>query len=178
MCKAYGIANVDGQQGHIWGNVNAFNELREYMLARMLNDVTLDENALIEEFIRDNYGQAAPMVLAYWKELEALEAKEKVGLNWYGLSYGAFSYLTGENLARWSRDFDKMETLVADDPAALGLVRDLRFNLDEAILGVNFRMPQGDEFFAAMHKFETAYDERLRRHFEKHLFALGVPAEK
>ena len=159
VCKAYGVANVNGQQGHIWGNVNAFNELREYMLARMLNDVTLDENVLIEEFIRDNYGKAAPMVLAYWKELEALEAKEKVGLNWYGLSYGAFSYLTGENLARWSRDFDKMETLVADDPAALGLVRDLRFNLDEAILGVNFRMPEGEEFSP------TKVAARARRNF-------------
>ena len=146
VCKRLGVTRAYGQQGYIWGNVHGFNELRQYMLSRLMNDIELDENAVIEEFMRDVYGKAAPLMIAYWKELEELEAKEPVALTWFGLNYGTFTYLTGENLARWSRDFDKMEALVADDPDALRDVRDARHNLDEAILSVHSRMPKTPEF--------------------------------
>ncbi|MDD5727109.1 MAG: tagaturonate epimerase family protein [Victivallales bacterium] len=33
-------------------------------------------------------------------------------------------------------------------------------------------------FFAAMHRFEAEYTEKLKKHFEKHLTLLGVPALK
>ena len=33
-------------------------------------------------------------------------------------------------------------------------------------------------FFAAMHKFEKEYTERLKKHFEKHLSLLGVPRKE
>ena len=32
-------------------------------------------------------------------------------------------------------------------------------------------------FFAAMHKFENQYSEKLKSHFEKHLSLLGVPVK-
>ena len=146
VCKRLGVKKINLEQGHTWGVLGGFNELRQYLLARMLNNVELDENKLIEEAMRDIYGKAADLMIAYWKELEELEAKEEIGLQWDGLNYGSFSYLTGENLARWSRAFDKMEELVADDPEALRYVRDARFNLDEAILSVWHRMPKTPEF--------------------------------
>ena len=146
VCKKLNVKRVYGEQGHTWGVNGAFNELRQYMLARMMNNVELDENALIEEFMRDTYGKAADLMIAYWKELEECEAKEEIGLTWFGSNYGSFSYLTGENLARWSRAFDKMEELVVDDPVTLRDVRDARFNLDEAILSVWHRMPKTPEF--------------------------------
>ena len=159
VCKKLGVKRVYGEQGHQWGFFNGFNELRQYLLARMMNNVELDENEVIEEFMRDTYGKAAELMIAYWKELEECEAKEEIGLTWFGLNYGSFSYLTGENLARWSRAFDKMEELVADDPPALRDVRDARFNLDEAILSVWHRMPKTPEFD------RTRIYERARKSF-------------
>ena len=175
ICKKLNVKKLNLEQGLHWGIAGAFNELRQYMLARMLNNVELDENALVEEFMRDTYGRAAPLMIAYWKELEELEAKEPVGLTWFGLNYGSFTYLTGENLARWSRDFDKMETLVADDPEALRDVRDARFNLDEAILSVLHRLPRTPEFDR-----DRVY-RRARRNFLAGLepfFAAKTPAER
>ena len=146
VCKKLNVKRVYGEQGHHWGINGAFNELRQYMLARMLNNVELDENQLIEEFMRDTYGKAAPLMIAYWKELEECEAKEEIGLTWFGASFGTFSYLTQENLVRWSRAFDKMEALVADDPETLRDVHDARFHLDEAMLSVYHKLPKTAEF--------------------------------
>ena len=146
VCKKLGVKKINLEQGHDWSVLGGFNDLRQYLLARMLNNVELDENQLIEEAMRDIYGKAAELMIAYWKELEELEAKEEIGLQWDGLNYGTFSYLTKENLVRWSRAFDQMEALVADDPESLRYVRDARFNLDEAILSVWHRMPETPEF--------------------------------
>ncbi len=175
ICHKLNIRRVYGEQGYIWGNVNAFNELRQYLLARITDDVNIDETAVVEEFMRDIYGKAAPLMIAYWKELEEYEVKEEVGLTWFGLNYGTFSYLTGENLARWSRDFDKMEALVADDPVTLRDVRDARFNLDEALLSVHNRLPQTPEFD------RTRIYERAKRTFDAGLepfIAAMTPEER
>ena len=146
VCRDLGVANIDLEQGYTWTNVNGFNEMREYMLGRLLNDASLDENAVIEEFIRDNYGAAAKLMTDYWRELETLEAKEKVGLTWTGLNFGSFGCLTRENLVRWSRRFDEMEKLTDDDKAAHRAVREARANLDEALLSVIDRLPKTPEF--------------------------------
>ena len=146
IAKQYGVVSIEGEQGEPWHNVNGFNEIRQYMLGKLMNDVTLDENTLIEEAMNGIYGAAAPKMIAFWHELEALEAAEPAGLMWHGCGFGVFRYLTTENLLRWSHDFDEMERLVDDDPVSLNYVRDARVFLDENILSVNFRLPKLSEF--------------------------------
>lgn len=146
VCHQYGVTYLEAEQGHPWNNVNAFNEVRQYMLSKLFNDITLDADEVIADAMHEIYGAAAPMMIRYWQELEELEANETVGLTWHGCGFGAFSYLTAENLLRWCHDFDVMEALVANDPLRLNAVRDARVNLDENILSVHFRLPDLPEF--------------------------------
>ena len=169
VCHQYGVKYIEAEQGYPWHNVNAFNEIRQYLLTRLFNDITLDENKLIVEAMRELYGEAAPMMIHYWQELEDLEAAETIGLTWNGCGFGVFSYLTTENLLRWNRDFDTMETLVADDLPRLNAVRDARVSLDETLLSVHERLPDLPEFsperLAARVRREVsrAFDERPRK---------------
>ena len=187
VCRDLGVANINLEQGYPWYNVNAFNEMREYMLAKLLNDASLDENAVIDEFIRDNYGKAAALMKKYWQELEELEAREKTGLNWTGLNFGTFSYLTRDNLVRWSRSFDEMEALTEDDPAAHQAVREARTNLDETLLSVIGRLPKTPEFaperlaeraksgiFPALRKFTEWKTGEARERLVKYIADLRI----
>jgi len=153
ICKQFGLVNVTGEQGHPWAVFGGFNELRQYMLSRMLNNADLDENKIIEEYMRFIYGSAADNMISYWQELERLEAAEDgCTINWYGLNIDTLSYLTRENLIRWSRLFDTMEKQTAGEPEALAAVREARTNLDEAILAARRRtgMPDTPEFDPAV----------------------------
>lgn len=169
VCHQYGVKFIEAEQGYPWHNVNGFNEVRQYMLAKLFNDITLDENQLIADAMRALYGAAAPAMLRYWQELEELEAAETIGLTWYGCAFGNFSYLTAENLLRWSHDFDQMEKLVENDPTRLNAVRDARTNLDENILSLLPRLPNRPEFDPQLlaerirREITRAFDERPRK---------------
>ena len=169
VCHQHGVKYIEAEQGYPWHNVNAFNEIRQYMLCKLFNDITLDENELIKDAMRELYGSAAPMMIRYWQELEELEAKESGGLTWNGCPFGIFTYLTPENLLRWNHDFDEMERLVADDSPRLNAVRDARVNLDETLLSVHERLPALPEFAPALlaervrREVSRAFDERPRK---------------
>ncbi|MBR6470490.1 MAG: DUF4838 domain-containing protein, partial [Victivallales bacterium] len=169
VCHQYGVKYIEAEQGYPWHNVNAFNEIRQYMLTKLFNDITLDENELIADAMHELYGAAAPTMIRYWQELEDLEAAETVGLTWNGCGFGVFSYLAAENLLRWNHDFDTMEALVADDLPRLNAVRDARVNLDETLLSVHDRLPDlpelSPEHLAERVRREVsrAFDERPRK---------------
>ncbi|MBO4620801.1 MAG: DUF4838 domain-containing protein [Victivallales bacterium] len=169
VCHQYGVKFIEAEQGHPWYNVNAFNEIRQYMLCKLFNDITLDENELIEDAMHELYGAAAPMMIHYWQELEELEAAEPTGLTWNGCGFGVFTYLTPKNLLRWSHDFDEMERLVADDAPRLNAVRDARVNLDENLLSVHDRLPALSELAPELlaervrREVSRAFDERPRK---------------
>ncbi|GEM_PF-2748878 len=168
----YGVVGIDGEQGFPWHNVNGFNEIRQYMLSKLLNDVTLDENSVIADAMHFLYGAAGEKMIAFWQELEDLEASEKVGLMYTGHCPGTFSYLTEENLLRWSHDFDEMEALVANDKGRLNAVRDARVSLDEAILSVNFRLSKRPEF--APKELSQRIHREIARSFEERPHREGV----
>ena len=146
LLKKLGVVELTAELGYGWQSETAFSDLRHYLIARLANDVELDVDQLIEEYMVHTYAEAAPRMIAYWRELEKCEAEEENGMLWTGLPYGAFKYLTADNLARWSREFDAMEKLTAHDPAALAAVKSARANLDEAILSVWPRLPKRPEF--------------------------------
>ncbi len=59
-------------QGHYSANI-AFDELSNYVRAKMMWDITLDQNALAKDFIRAFYKEGAKEVETYYNELCELE---------------------------------------------------------------------------------------------------------
>ena len=115
-----------------------------------------------------------------WLEAVAVIAENDPGL------YRRIHRCAVENF----REMLKLYHITADisrvpDPAALEdnelpalLVMPEARQLLHITYGPILRGELRSEFFAAMHRFEKAYNDRLARHFEKHLRALGVPLRK
>ncbi len=114
-------------------NAFGFNDIRLYMLCELCRDITLDETKIVEEYTDFCHGKAAPLVRKYLAELEKLDAGMDFYLRW-NPDILSIPYVTGENLVRWERDFEKMEKLVADEPRHLFNVRRVRWNLDQTVI--------------------------------------------
>ena len=145
VSKRIGVARIAGECGIFPIFQLAFNDLRFFVLAQLTRDVTRDEKVLAEEFFARLYGKAAPLMLKYYNEIEKCEAEEKNFLRWCPDPRATLSYLTPENLTKWEAMFDEMEKLAADEPRALLKVRTARMNLDEALLLVAYKFPEGEK---------------------------------
>ena len=110
-----------------------FNDLRLYLLAELCRDITLDEKAIIAEFVGFCYGAAAPGMLRYIADLEAAELASTFYLRW-NPDIRNCDCATFENLLRWERAFDEMERLTKDDPRRFTNVRRTRYVLDEMVI--------------------------------------------
>ncbi len=120
-------------------DMTGFTGLQTYVMMRLFDDVTLDAAQLIREYLDFTYGAAAPGMQAYLDELERkTKAMSATNLRW-NPRISSYHYLTGENFLKWSRDFDRMETLLADDPLRLENLRRVRINLDLALLDLYFK---------------------------------------
>jgi hypothetical protein len=108
-------------------------DLQAWLLLKLSYDPHQDADALIDEFMKHYYVEAAPLMTVYLAELESLREAMKFRLPWYP-SLHTLVYLTPERLARWQETFDEMEDLTADSPDALRHVRTTRITLDNATL--------------------------------------------
>ena len=143
VSKQIGVARISGECGIFPIFQIAFNDLRFFVLAQLTRDVTRDEKKLAEEFFERLYGKAAKLMLEYYNEIEKCEAEAKNFMRWCPDPRATLSYLTPENLTRWEKMFDEMESLTADEPRALLKVRTARMNLDETLLLVSYKFPEG-----------------------------------
>ena len=143
VSKQIGVARIAGECGMGAIYQGAFCDLRYFILAQLSRDVTRDEKALAREFFTNLYGKAAPLMIKYYEEIEKCEAEEPNFMRWCPDPRAALSYLTPENLTRWEAMFDEMERLTRDQPRALLKVRTARMNLDEALLLVHYKFPEG-----------------------------------
>ena len=141
--RKIGVTRFGGQSGYPLYFKTGFNDLRCFILAQLTRDAGRDERALAEEFFDHVYGKVAPLMLKYYNELEKCEAEEKNFLRWCPDQRATLSYLTPENLNRWQAMFDEMEKLAADDRKLLDKVRVARMNLDEALVSVYYKFPEG-----------------------------------
>ena len=114
--------------GTLFANV-AFKEMQIWVTARLVNDLSLDENELVREFCRAYYGKAAELMIAYIAELEELAAADPVFMS-YQPDLRTSSFLTADNLLKWQKRFDRMEELVKDSPRHALNVGRARMNLD------------------------------------------------
>jgi hypothetical protein len=143
VSKKIGVARIAGECGFFPFHQIGFNDLRFFVLAQLSRDVTRDERKLAEEFFTRLYGKAAPLMIKYYNEIEKCEAEEPNFMRWCPDPRATLSYLTPENLTRWEAMFDEMEVLTADQPRALLKVRTARMNLDETLLLMSYKFPEG-----------------------------------
>ena len=134
--------------GTLFTNI-AFKEMQIWVTARLVNDLSLDENELIREFCRAYYGKAADKMVAYITELEELAAADTVFMS-YQPDLRTSSFLTADNLLKWEKLFDEMEELVKDSPRHALNVGRARMNLDLTVvqsfpkLRDRFRNPEAE----------------------------------
>jgi hypothetical protein len=115
--------------------MTGFTEMQSYIIVRLWDDVSQDWRKLVREFADFEYGPAAEGVLKYLFELEELRKQVKKPFPWdASRSIFYYDYLTPENLVRWSKAFDDMESLLASDRTRLRSLRRMRYNLDNAVL--------------------------------------------
>jgi len=92
-------------------------ELRQYVLAKLMYDLSLDERLLMNEFYAGVFGPAAPYVRAYYEfwQLRSLSSGEHLFLDGGVTS----SYFTKENLDAARVLLEKAMVLAADEATRL-----------------------------------------------------------
>lgn len=132
--KSIGVRAVYWQHGSFNELLGlGFTELRSYLALKLMQNPEQDVKALIEEFTDYHYGCAAEAMRQYLNELEQYRKDINTFIQW-SPSYGAFRYLTAENLYRWEQAFDKMDIMTTDTPRQNFNVQTARIDLDIAVL--------------------------------------------
>jgi len=139
----------------VGGTVN-FNELRIYLASRLIDRLDRAEQAEIREFMAACYGKAAGKMYDYLQELEKCGSEDDCFMGWKCRRPLRLTYITPERLIRWSREFDEMEKMVADDPAALTQVKIARINLDQTVIGSWVNLADTDPGTYTLEAFEAA----------------------
>ena len=129
--KYYSKNNVDriylSGEGNNDGHM--FQEMKIWIALKLTQDSSLDPMALAEEYINANYGAAAPLVMQFFKEIEAAEMATKRIIGW-DTSHLVAREITGTMMNRWDNLFDQMMEKVKYDQYAAESVKSLRWILD------------------------------------------------
>ncbi len=143
----YAQANRMGWAGRqFWGEMN---DLRPYLLARLLWNPDLDWRELRREFCAAYYGEKAGAVIQEYLD-DVRKAFVEQGVHSYsGLNPEDFHWITPEMFARWYATIDKAESL-AEDEEHKRLVRIARLPV-QFTQGCNMKDP--DERRAALQSY-------------------------
>lgn len=111
------------EQGSYQSPGGEFQELRSWVLAKLLWNPRVDTNRLVDEFLAGVYGPAAPDVRRYFDLIHAAVARSGDHLGCYSPPTAAF--LSRETIARADQLWEAAEqaALKAGDPALLQRVR-------------------------------------------------------
>lgn len=113
-----------------------FTDMIGYLCYKLMQNPGLDIGKLISGYMRDNYEAAAPLMLNYYRELEAIRKKLLAGGMWFNYMPYTGQYassMTPANLVRWDRQFDEMEKLAAKDEKVIRRIRQARLSIDLAV---------------------------------------------
>lgn len=165
-----------------------FTELQTYLMARLMCNPDLDIEFLIDDFLKFEYGVAAPLMKQYLDELEKVAGETPVFTMW-NVPYAAWkSFFKSNDAVRWQGYFDRMEKLVQSNPDMLFSVQRVRFPLDVMTLRFYRRIKKdvpdyptsaeklGDRIRTVGHKaiaaFYTQEDPQIRKYKENHNSAI------
>ena len=161
LAKQMNVRRITAQFGAAYHTNIGFTELLLYLHARLCNDLSLDPDAVTREFCTNYYGPAAaPLMLEYIADLERLAAEEPHYV-WCTPDQRILTYVTPENLRRWQKLFDKMESLTANDPRRNLNVRRARLNLDSTTIQCYPKLKATDPARA-----DAERDAAYRRHVD------------
>jgi len=136
LYHACGIEGFDTEHNVGVGIRGGFSELQLYLLYSLYNDMSLDVDTLIDEFLDYEYGAAARGVRLYLDELDDLLQKTEHQAFPWNAGPCHCRYLTRERLDRWEAAFDAMAEKVKDDQPRLRNLNRQRLYLDMAAIRV------------------------------------------
>ena len=108
-----------------------FSELRQYLLAKLLWDASIDVKATTADFLRGFYGKAASEIENYLKLLSENQKKSKAYLDIYsGPVQNRTTYLTPEAMNQYDKFLEKAWQAVDEDKTIQKRVEKLRLALE------------------------------------------------
>lgn len=122
-----------------------FAEMRAYMLAKLMWNPELDDDSLMQTFMREYYGDAAPHLYRYQQMLHGALLSSGTPLWIYDSPISHKQGMLNANLVKaYDELFDKAERAVAADSARLAHVRIARLPLRYSKLEIARTEPSGD----------------------------------
>lgn len=114
-----------------------FAELKTYLISKLLWNIDIDQDSIINEFLEGYYGKASPYIRQYIDTLQYYGQESKVILDIYAppTNYSK-TFLSKEKIDIYSSLFDKAEKAVKDDSTYLLRVRTSRLPLWFAIMEI------------------------------------------
>jgi len=129
--KDIGVEGIHFQGDSMSGGGGEFEELRAYVLAKLLWNAYVDVGQIIDDFLRGYYGKAARPIREYLNMLNDKVRDEHICMHLY--SGPEAGYLTPEVLQQANKYFDEAERL-ADNEEILDRVRKTRISIQYAQL--------------------------------------------
>ncbi|MDH7568374.1 MAG: DUF4838 domain-containing protein, partial [Armatimonadota bacterium] len=120
------------EQGNYQSFGGEMQELRSYMIARLLWNPDYGARRAQEEFLKGYYGPAAPPIRAYLRLMHDEVRREKIHLRCFTQPTAA--HITPEVIARADALFEEAERLAAGHPQILARVRKARIPVWYAML--------------------------------------------
>lgn len=158
----------DNQQG------GEFNELKSWLLSKLMWDPNLNFDSLLNTFIYGYYGKAAPYILNY---IDLLKNNKQKYCLWMGLydksEQYRNSFLSPSAISSYESIFNKAEAAVSEDSMYLARVERVRATVDFAALDL---FADTKDRFTDMHKeYSDNIKNKLSR-FEKVMTSNGIPS--
>jgi len=120
-------------------------ELRQYIIAKLLFNPDEDVDAIINDFVGGYYGPAAKHIQNYITTMHDALDSSGGNLGIYGYPYdGIKTYLTPELIIKYEKIFDLAEAAAEDYPDYLERVQTARLPLEFAILDISLRNVNDD----------------------------------
>lgn len=101
-----------------------FAELKTYLLSKLLWNPDADDQAIINDFMKGYYKEAAPFIRKYFDLLHKNAAASKQGLDIYGTPvWSANTFLSAAKIKEYYNLFDEAEAAVKDQPEIVERVK-------------------------------------------------------
>ncbi|MEA5099202.1 MAG: DUF4838 domain-containing protein [Bacteroidales bacterium] len=114
-----------------------FAELKTYLISKLLWNIGIDQDSIINEFLQGYYGKASTFIRQYIDTLQYFGQNSKVFLDIYAppTNYSK-TFLSKDKIDIYSSIFDKAEEAVRNDSVYLLRVRTARLSLWFAIMEI------------------------------------------
>ena len=133
-----------------FGSISQLVELKTWIFAKLVWNPSLNEQKLIAQFLKANYGKAAPYISEYIYMLNRVKGNKWVGTG------GTKKWLPVKNMIEADKFFEKAQTSVADNQVVAKRIRKLKASILMAEIN------RYDEFKKARQKMQLPIKTRTQ----------------